>query len=202
MKNIVIMDMVFVNIIVVGEVVECFVLVIKELVENVIDVEVKNISIEVYNMGFEFISVIDDGSGMIRENFYKVFFRYVILKIFKILDLNDIRFLGFRGEVFFFILFVFKIEIMFRIDVGDGYFLKLENFKVVDEGVVVLNKGIKIIVKEFFYNILVCFKYMKFEYVEKNVIIEIVDKLVFLYLMISFKFYMDNKLVKFILGNN
>lgn len=201
MKNIAIMDMALANTIAAGEVVERPASVVKELVENAIDAEAKNITIEVNNMGLESIIVTDDGFGMTKENLHKAFLRHATSKIFKLADLNDIRSLGFRGEALPSILSVSKIEIMSRTKDSDGYFLKLMDSKVVDEGVAVLNQGTKIIVKELFYNTPARFKYMKSEYAEKNAEHEIFDKLALSHPNISFKLFMDNKLMKSTLGN-
>jgi len=201
MKNIAIMDMALANTIAAGEVVERPASVVKELVENAIDAEAKNITIEVNNMGLESIIVTDDGFGMSKENLHKAFLRHATSKIFKLSDLNDIRSLGFRGEALPSILSVSKIEIMSRTKDSDGYYLKLMDSKVVDEGVAVLNQGTKIIVKELFYNTPARFKYMKSEYAEKNAVNEIFDKLALSHPDISFKLFMDNKLIKSTLGN-
>src|SRR5690554_2453178 len=98
MKNIAIMDMALANTIAAGEVVERPASVIKELVENAIDANAKNITVEVYQMGLESIIVTDDGFGMDKSNLHKVFLRHATSKIFKVSDLNDIGSLGFRGE--------------------------------------------------------------------------------------------------------
>lgn len=201
MKNIAIMDMALANTIAAGEVVERPASVVKELVENAIDAEAKNITIEVNNMGLESIIVTDDGFGMSKENLHKAFLRHATSKIFKLSDLNDIRSLGFRGEALPSILSVSKIEILSRTQNSDGYYLKLMDSKVVEEGVAVLNQGTKIIVKELFYNTPARFKYMKSEYAEKNAVTEIFDKLALSHPNISFKLLMDNKLIKSTLGN-
>ncbi len=201
MKNIAIMDMALANTIAAGEVVERPASVVKELVENAIDADAKNIHIEVNNMGLESIIVTDDGFGMSKENLHKAFLRHATSKIFKVSDLNDIRSLGFRGEALPSILSVSKIEIMSRTASGDGYYLKFSDSKVVDEGVAVLNQGTKIIVKELFYNTPARFKYMKSEYAEKNAVTEIFDKLSLSHPNISFKLLMDGKLYKSTLGN-
>lgn len=200
MKNIAIMDMALANTIAAGEVVERPASVIKELVENAIDANAKNITVEVYQMGLESIIVTDDGFGMDKSNLHKAFLRHATSKIFKVSDLNDIRSLGFRGEALPSIASVAKIEMISRTENSDAYFIKLEDSKIVDEGIAVSNQGTKIIVKELFYNTPARFKYMKSEYAEKNAITEIFDKLALSHPHISFKLIMDDKVIKATLG--
>src|SRR5690554_3691136 len=200
MKNIAVMDMALANTIAAGEVVERPASVIKELVENAIDANAKNITVEVYQMGLESIIVTDDGFGMDKSNLHKAFLRHATSKIFKVSDLNDIRSLGFRGEALPSIASVAKIEMISRTENSDAYFIKLEDSKIVDEGIAVSNQGTKIIVKELFYNTPARFKYMKSEYAEKNAITEIFDKLALSHPHISFKLIMDDKVIKATLG--
>src|SRR5690554_6240531 len=200
MKNIAIMDMALANTIAAGEVVERPASVIKELVENAIDANAKNITVEVYQMGLESIIVTDDGFGMDKSNLHKAFLRHATSKIFKVSDLNDIRSLGFRGEALPSIASVAKIEMISRTENSDAYFIKLEDSKIVDEGIAVSNQGTKIIVKELFYNTPARFKYMKSEYAEKNAITEIFDKLALSHPHISFKLIIDDKVIKSTLG--
>src|SRR5690554_3585312 len=200
MKNIAIMDMALANTIAAGEVVERPASVIKELVENAIDANAKNITVEVYQMGLESIIVTDDGFGMDKSNLHKAFLRHATSKIFKVSDLNDIRSLGFRGEALPSIASVAKIEMISRTENSDAYFIKLEDSKIVDEGIAVSNQDTKIIVKELFYNTPARFKYMKSEYAEKNAITEIFDKLALSHPHISFKLIMDDKVIKSTLG--
>src|SRR5690554_1620650 len=144
MKNIKVMDMALANTIAAGEVVERPASVIKELVENSIDANAKNIVIEVNQMGLESIIVTDDGDGMTKDNLKKAFLRHATSKISEIKDLNDIHTLGFRGEALPSILSVAQIEITSRTLETDAYYLKLENNQIVDEGPRPLNKGTKI----------------------------------------------------------
>ncbi|WP_162146795.1 DNA mismatch repair endonuclease MutL [Acholeplasma granularum] len=202
MKNIKVMDMALANTIAAGEVVERPASVIKELVENSIDANAKNIVIEVNQMGLESIIVTDDGDGMTKDNLKKAFLRHATSKISEIKDLNDIHTLGFRGEALPSILSVAQIEITSRTLETDAYYLKLENNQIVDEGPRPLNKGTKIKVSSLFYNTPARFKYMKSEYAEKNAISDIFERLSLSHPDISFKLMMDQKLIKSTLGNN
>lgn len=103
------------NVIVVGEVVENFISMIKELIENLLDVGSKEIKLEVWNGGCD-IFISDSGCGMLKEDLLFFIERYVISKIFIKEDLFNIRIYGFRGEVLFLIVFVLKMILFLRIE--------------------------------------------------------------------------------------
>lgn len=87
-----------VNRIAAGEVVERPASVVKELVENAIDAGGTEISILVEGGGLREIRVIDNGTGMGREDALTAFQRYATSKIRVNDDLETIQTLGFRGE--------------------------------------------------------------------------------------------------------
>lgn len=108
----------------VGEVVECFVLVVKEFVENFIDVN--SIFIEIYleEVGLLKICIIDNGDGIVEEDCIVVFECYVTSKIKDENDLFCIRIFGFCGEVLLSIVFVSELELIISIgDVFGIYFI-------------------------------------------------------------------------------
>lgn len=120
------------NKIVVGEVVECFVLVVKELVENVIDVGSIVIDILVEEVGLNKIIIIDNGSGIEEEDVVIVFLCYVISKIKNEVDLFCVYILGFCGEVFLSIVFVFYLEMEIFIGEVKGMIIFLEGGKIIE----------------------------------------------------------------------
>ena len=81
-----------------GEVVERIANVVKELVENSIDAESKNIKIELLLSGTKLIKIVDDGCGMSRDDAKLCFSRHATSKIKNENDLYFINTLGFRGE--------------------------------------------------------------------------------------------------------
>jgi len=81
-----------------GEVVERPASVVKELVENSLDAGAKNIEIRVQRGGIALIRVLDDGSGMERDDALMCVERHATSKIRTKDDLGAIGTLGFRGE--------------------------------------------------------------------------------------------------------
>lgn len=81
-----------------GEVVERPASVVKELVENSIDAGARKIDILIRRGGISFVRVIDDGSGMDRDDALLSLERHATSKIRSAADLEAVGTLGFRGE--------------------------------------------------------------------------------------------------------
>jgi DNA mismatch repair protein MutL len=81
-----------------GEVVERPASVVKELLENSLDAGARSIRIEVESGGKQLIRVIDDGTGMNRDDALLAFERHATSKLRTADDLLSIDTLGFRGE--------------------------------------------------------------------------------------------------------
>jgi DNA mismatch repair protein MutL len=92
------MDEILANKIAAGEVVERCASVVKELVENSIDAESKEIKIDLIDAGTKQIKVVDDGIGMDKEDAVMAFNRHATSKLKTEEDLFHINTLGFRGE--------------------------------------------------------------------------------------------------------
>jgi DNA mismatch repair protein MutL len=81
-----------------GEVVERPASVVKELVENALDAGAARITVEIQAGGRSLIRVIDDGSGMNRDDALLSLERHATSKIQRAEDLSAIATMGFRGE--------------------------------------------------------------------------------------------------------
>src|SRR5438105_1528868 len=81
-----------------GEVVERPASVVKELIENGIDAGARKIEIAIRRGGMSLVRVIDDGSGMDRDDALLSLERHATSKIRSAADLLAVGTLGFRGE--------------------------------------------------------------------------------------------------------
>ena len=201
MSKIKVMDEVLANKIAAGEVVEKCMNVVKELVENAIDAESKNISIELIDSGVKEIKVTDDGVGMDKEDAVMCFSRHATSKLKTTNDLFHINSLGFRGEALPSIASVSNLT------------LKTSNGKVgteviIDGGKIEsvnssdLVKGTSITVKNLFYNTPVRLKYLKSLYTELAYITEYVNKMALSYPDISFSLTNNSKSILKTDGSN
>ena len=86
------------NMIAAGEVVQGPSSVVKEMMENSVDAGATSISVIISDAGRTLIRIIDNGSGMSREDALTCFERHATSKISRPEDLESILTYGFRGE--------------------------------------------------------------------------------------------------------
>jgi DNA mismatch repair protein MutL len=104
-----------------GEVIQRPASVVKELMENAIDAEAKNIAINIKDAGRTLIQVIDDGRGMTETDARMAFERHATSKISSVEDLFSLHTMGFRGEALASVAAVAQVELQTRIrgcDIG------------------------------------------------------------------------------------
>ena len=97
-----------------GEVVERPASVVKELMENAIDSDATRISVFINEGGKRLIRVVDNGSGIGREDLALCFERHATSKLTRIEDLETISSMGFRGEALSSVASVSRVTLISR----------------------------------------------------------------------------------------
>lgn len=154
MGKILILPDVLCNQIAAGEVIERPAAVVKELLENSIDAGSSKITAALQQGGRKEIRVVDNGSGMDRDNALLSIERHATSKIRDMKDLQSVRSLGFRGEALPSITAVSRFEMVTRRE-GDvsGTLLRVEGGvlrDIQDKGAPV---GTAITVRDLFFNL-------------------------------------------------
>ena len=171
-----IMDEILANKIAAGEVVERCASVVKELVENSIDAEAKEIKVELVEAGTKSIKVVDDGKGMDEEDAILAFSRHATSKIKDEDDLFRLNTLGFRGEALASIAAVSKVDL--KTSSGSvGTHVLISGGKIIKREKGDARKGTSIVVSELFYNTPARLKHMKSLYTELASITDYMNKL-------------------------
>ena len=185
-----------------GEVVERPSSVVKELVENSIDANSKNIVIEIEEGGTSLIRIIDDGDGIYKDDIDKAFLPHATSKINKSEDIYNIHTLGFRGEALPSIASVAKVNLKSKQENQEfGCEISIEGGRqscVTECGV---NKGTIIEVRDLFFNVPARKKFLKSVSKEGSLINDIITRLALANPKVSFKLYNNNKKILHTFGN-
>lgn len=196
MSKIKVLDDLTIQKIAAGEVIEKPSSVVKELLENSIDANSKNLIIEILNGGKSYIRITDDGDGMKEEDLLLAFKRHSTSKLSVVEDLYKIYSLGFRGEALASISSVSKMEILTKTeDSISGLQGFIEDGEVKRFDTIACPKGTTMIVKDLFYNLPVRKKFLKSDLWEGNNISDLVNKIALGNYNKSFKFIRDNKTI-------
>lgn len=185
-----------------GEVVERPSSVVKELVENSIDANAKNILIEVEEGGISLIRVIDDDDGIYKDDMTKAFLPHATSKIKESEDIYNISTLGFRGEALPSIASVSKVNLKSKQEEsGFGYEISIEGGGVSDITECGINKGTIIEVRDLFYNVPARKKFLKTISKEGSLINDIVTRIALANPDVSIKLYNNGKKIIHTFGN-
>lgn len=189
------------NLIAAGEVVENMASVVKELVENSIDAESKNIKVDLLDTGLNEIKVTDDGNGMSKDDMHMCVRRHATSKIKTAHDLYHINTLGFRGEALPSIASVSHLEIVSS-EGEDGYRLFLLKGNITEEGTSAPRKGTSITVRYLFYNTPARLKHLKATNTELSYIVDYINKIALSHPEISFTLTNNKKVLFQSTGSN
>src|SRR3990172_3206724 len=151
-----------VNKIAAGEVVERPASVVKELIENSVDAGATEIFIDIEQAGRRLIRVMDNGSGMSKEDARNAFLRHATSKITSDVDLEAIRTMGFRGEALSSIASVAHVRmITSESGASSGVMVEIEGGKVKSSSDAAAPKGTSIEVAHLFFNTPARLKFLK-----------------------------------------
>ena len=177
-----------------GEVVEKVASVVKELVENSIDALASDIRVELVNGGLNGIKVIDNGTGMDKQDALLAFQRHATSKLLKEDDLFFINTLGFRGEALPSIAAVSEVDLITSTgDVGTHVKIKGGKLLINEDSDCVI--GTTIEVRNLFYNTPARLKYLKTEATELANCVSYLEKLALSYPKISFKLLNNERII-------
>ena len=179
-----------------GEVIERPFSVVKELVENSIDAGATEIIVKIKDSGKKQITVIDNGTGMAKDDLVLCTKRHATSKIKNINDIYSILSYGFRGEALATIAEVSKLEIISGTKDSDvSYKLAIENGKQISLLPETKYIGTTINVYNLFYNIPARQKFLKSNAYEFKKIADWFKTIAIPNINVAFKLYNDNKLV-------
>ena len=156
-----------INKIAAGEVIQRPSSVLKELIENSVDANAKNINIIVKDYGKSLIEINDDGDGMNKKDLYLCFLKHTTSKIKLSSDLFSLTSKGFRGEALSSISSVAKITISTSNNKnGIRNIISVVNSSIVDKKEESGLNGTRISVRNLFYNLPARRKFLKSDNVE------------------------------------
>lgn len=180
------------NLIAAGEVVDRPASVIKELVENSIDSEAKQITVEIKNGGITYMRVSDNGCGIEAEDLPIAIKRHATSKIKTSDDLMKILTLGFRGEALAAIASVSDLRIISKTaDAAYGAMIESHGGEIVEYSEQAARSGTSVIVENLFANIPARRKFLKRDATEGSAIATIIEKIALSHPEISFRFISD-----------
>jgi len=177
-----------------GEVVERPASVVKELIENSIDADAKNITIEIEDSGQKSMKITDDGNGIHPDDIKKAFMPHGTSKIKNAEDLFSVNTFGFRGEALPSIASVSKINLISRMEespFGKEIYLNSGKIEFIED--IGSNVGTTILVQDLFFNVPARQKFLKSDQREVSLISNIVTRLALANHNISFKYYINDK---------
>ena len=185
-----------------GEVVERPASVVKELVENAIDADAKNITVDIRSGGMARIRVTDDGCGMSPEDAGLAFLRHATSKLRDEQGLECIGTLGFRGEALAAISAVSHVELITRQRGAEcGTRVVLTAGEIDEMGPAGCPEGTTLTVSDLFYNTPARQKFMKSDRAEGAACVNAALRCALGHPEVSVRFYKEGEEVFFTPGD-
>ena len=150
------------NMIAAGEVVQGPSSVVKEMMENSVDAGATSVSVIISDAGRTLIRIIDNGSGMSREDALTCFERHATSKISRPEDLESILTYGFRGEALASIAAVSEVTLKTRRREDEtGTCIEYADSKLLSVSETASAAGADFSVRNLFYNVPARRKFLK-----------------------------------------
>lgn len=178
MGKIVLLDELTINKIAAGEVIERPASVVKELVENSIDAGATKITVEIQNGGISKIRIIDNGTGIAKDDMEFAFERHATSKIRKADDLETVKSMGFRGEALASIAAIANVEMISKTkDAETGNRIVVEGGRIIETEEIASQVGTTVTVNNLFFNTPVRYKFLKKDFTEAGYIEDAVTRI-------------------------
>ncbi len=185
-----------INQIAAGEVIQRPASIVKELIENSIDAQAKNIEVIIKDAGKKLVQIIDDGTGMTPDDATICFHKHATSKIQKTIDIMHILTMGFRGEALASIASIADVELKTKTDDDKiGTLINIDNSKIKKNKKITTPTGTSISVKNLFFNIPARKNFLKSDKIEMKHILESFIQLSISHYQIGFKLINNGKVI-------
>lgn len=156
-----------INQIAAGEVVDRPASALKEILENSVDAGAKKITVQLQQGGVKKIRVVDDGSGIAKDELLLALTRHSTSKIGTLDDLYNITSLGFRGEALASIAAVSRLTLASRqVEQSHGWQIQVDGKSISQPIPSSLVSGTTLDVNDLYFNIPARRKFLKSEATE------------------------------------
>lgn len=202
MSKIILLDKNLANQIAAWEVVERPVSVIKELIENSIDADAKNIKIEIFDGWISKIIISDDWNWIEKDDLKIIWEKHSTSKIKNLDDLYSVMTFWFRWEAIASISSVSNMEIISK-NIIENFWssIKISDWLKSNPINIACETWTKIIIENLFYNTPARLNYLKTARTEYNHILSYLYDISLSYPEIWFEFISDNKQVFYFKNN-
>lgn len=177
-----------------GEVIDRPNSVVRELVDNSIDAGSTEITLYLEGGGIDKIKIVDNGSGIAKEDLPLSIKRHATSKISTLDDLYHLKSLGFRGEALYSIAAVSRLTIASAKEGKDGSAIVIDNS---DEGTLYsdgIAQGTQITVEDLFFHIPARKSFLKRASTEANLCRQTLIQKALSSPQVHYRFYVDNAL--------
>ena len=179
-----------------GEVIQRPASAVKELLENAVDAGASKIQLIIKNAGSSLVQVIDNGSGMNKEDAILCFKKHATSKIKTADDLFNISSKGFRGEALSSIAAVGHIELKTRTNKDDvGTYILIEGSEIIKNESTACPIGTSISMKNLFFNLPARRNFLKSRNVETRHIIDEFHRIALSHPELHFTMHHDDNLI-------